>query len=414
MKILHITDAAAGGVLTSVTALVRSQAHDSRFSEVSLCYTPRPDSPPHEEIVAGVSSAVRVQRWAPSPRLALVPLLAGVMRELRHQDWDVIHLHSSRAGFAARMSAILLRSRAHLVYSPHGFSFNQAYFSRFLARTFLALERLALRGGRDLVLVSDTEAQVAAEKLPQARTAVLANAIDTSAFSPAGQPSGQGQERFERPLEVVHLGRIAKQKRPDHFARIAADVHRELPGRFSFTWIGDGDRSLLDVRDSGAHALEGTGASVSVTGWVSPTAIRGHLSRASIVLFTSSMEGMPMAVLEAGSMAIPTVGSDVVGVRDLIDDGVDGILFRTTAEAVTALGGLLHDDRRARIGTAARARVVRDHSQTDLAERSLQIYRDFIASAPAERQARKNLNPRSTRKQSTVNTAVAHTGRRSA
>lgn len=412
MKILHITDAAAGGVLSSVTTLARSQAADPRFDVVGFRYTPRPDSPSHDEIANGMGPGVEVERWSRAPKSAAAGLMWGLRRELRSSYWDVIHLHSTRAGFLARTMAVVMRPRAHLIYSPHCFSFNQTEFSPRARGLFLALERLALRGGRDLILVSGTEAECAVEQLPGARTAVLPNAVDTSTFAPAGTLP----EQEAGPLEVVHLGRIALQKDPGQFARIASSAHQEYPGRFTFTWIGDGDRRLLEVDTGGVGDSNGSrpAAGVSVTGWIPAKEIREHLSGASILLFTSVAEGMPIAMLEAGGMAIPTVGADVLGVRDLIDDGVDGSLFRTTAEAVAALGDLLSGELRQAFGTAAKARVVREHSQADLAERSLGIYTDFSRAETMSRRRRASVQTRPTKMTTTVHPHVSNTESRTA
>ncbi|MGO1349677.1 MAG: glycosyltransferase [Brevibacterium aurantiacum] len=412
MKLLHITDAAAGGVLSSVTALARSQAADPRFDQVGFCYTPRADSPSHDEIAIGMGCRVMVECWAQTSKSSVTSLMRGLARELRNNHWDVIHLHSSRAGFLARSLAILLRPRAHLVYSPHGFSFNQIEFSNRAREVYLRLERVALHGGRDLVLVSGTEAECAAEKLPGARTAVLANAVDTSHFAPVDTSRGPASEV----VEVVHLGRVATQKNPGQFAQIASLVHREYPGRFAFTWIGDGDRSLLEAETGALDDPRGDASApaVSVTGWVSPEEIREHLSAAAILLFTSAAEGMPIAMLEAGSMAIPTVGADVIGVRDLIDDDVDGSLFRTSAEAVAALGDLLSGERRRSLGLRARERVVREHSQADLAGRSLHIYTGFIRAETIRRRGGTSVPARPPTKITTVHSHVSNTESRTA
>lgn len=412
MKILHVTDAAAGGVLSAVTALARSQAADPRFECVALRYTPRTDSPSHEEIRAALGPAVDVAHWSTRPRGSLRGLALGLLRAMRG-DWDVIHLHSSRAGFLGRAIAFVLPTRAHRVYSPHGFSFNQIEFSPAAKRLFRVLERLALLGGRDLVLVSPGESQVAAEHLPQARTAVLPNAIDTTSFLPTAGPAAETDgpsADVDAPIEVVHIGRITTQKRPELFAQIAAQVEAQHPGEFDFTWIGDGDRSLLESCPT-----------ITITGWLSPEHIRDRLSHASLLLFTSAGEGMPISLLEAASMGVPAVGSDVVGVRDLIEHGVDGMLFDTADDAVAALQELSAEETRHRLAGAARTRVVRNHSLTDLAERSLRIYCEFLAPQPAAdppppstAAAVTHISPRLNGENPTEPLTVTNTGSRSA
>ena len=362
MKIIHITDAAAAGVLNSVTALARAQIESAEVSHVRFCYTPRAESPSHSLISEGFGPGIEVERWSSGK----FGLFRGLRRELKRDDADLIHLHSSRSGFLGRALAAASGSRARVVYSPHGFAFDRRDYSPVMARAFLLLERLALRGSREIVVVSESEAELVRARLPKARAVVLPNTVDLTAFRPT--PLSADASR----LGVVHIGRIMAQKDPQTFAAIASRTEATNPGRFSFTWIGEGDRELLHTN----------GANIAVTGWADRARIRSHLSQASVLLFTSTGEGMPISLLEAQAMGLATVGADVVGVRDLVTDGVEGRLFTTVDEAVAALEAMLDRSVRSGAGAAARRRVERDHDQSDLGTRSLAAYRDLGVLSP--------------------------------
>src|SRR5439155_19451102 len=57
------------------------------------------------------------------------------------------------------------------------------------------------------------------------------------------------------------------------------------------------------------------------------------LDRVDVVINSSLSEGgMANSVLEAMSRGKPVLASDIEGNRSVIDDGVDGLLFRTAAE----------------------------------------------------------------------------------
>lgn len=298
MRILHVTDASAAGVLASVTALANAQAAMPEVETVRFCYTPRPESPPHPSIAQNLGGDVEVVRWERSSRRALLGLVRGLRREYRRGDWDLVHLHSSRAGFIGRILAALTDHHAGIVYSPHGFAFNRKDFNPLLVRAFLAMERLALHGGRRIVVVSESEAGVAHTQLRGSQSAVLPNSVDLKVFT---SPEVDTESSLQKPIKVVHLGRIMDQKRPRVFADIAARAHKSFPGRFDFTWIGDGDRELLASED----------ASVKITGWLSADDIRGQLSQSDILLFTSAGEGLPISLLEAQAMRLATIGENV-------------------------------------------------------------------------------------------------------
>ena len=94
-----------------------------------------------------------------------------------------------------------------------------------------------------------------------------------------------------------------------------------------------------------------------------------------------------MAILEASSLGVPTIGSDVDGVRDLITSGEDGMLFDSVGGAVAALLDLGDAERRSRFADAARRRVLAAHSRKGLGARALAIYGELTDAAPLSPEA---------------------------
>jgi glycosyltransferase involved in cell wall biosynthesis len=81
------------------------------------------------------------------------------------------------------------------------------------------------------------------------------------------------------------------------------------------------------------------------------------LARAQIFALSSRSEALPRSVLEAMRAGLPVVASDVGGLSELVDNGVNGALVpRGDAEALSAaLAGLIEDPpRRLQLGNAAR------------------------------------------------------------
>ena len=56
--------------------------------------------------------------------------------------------------------------------------------------------------------------------------------------------------------------------------------------------------------------------------------VRPFMRSATAIVLPSYREGMSRALLEAAAMGKPLVGSDVPGVRELVDDGVTGMICR--------------------------------------------------------------------------------------
>jgi glycosyltransferase involved in cell wall biosynthesis len=84
-------------------------------------------------------------------------------------------------------------------------------------------------------------------------------------------------------------------------------------------------------------------------------------------VLASRREGFPNVVLEAGAMEVPTVTTRATGAVDSVLDGETGLLVDVDApdQLAAAVERLLDDAAlRARLGAAARERVVRDFGPT--------------------------------------------------
>lgn len=105
-----------------------------------------------------------------------------------------------------------------------------------------------------------------------------------------------------------------------------------------------------------------------------------EMSRATIVALPSYREGLPKALLEAASMGRPIVTTDVPGCREVVHDGVNGLLVppRDPAALARALEQLLGDEAMcARMGEAGRAMVLRDFSVARIAGETVRLYEEL-------------------------------------
>lgn len=369
-RILHITDASSSGVLAAVTSFARAQAAEPGI-DVEFAYVPRHDSPEPAAIQAMASDAVHVRRLTASARAAVPVLAARLPLLLARGRYDLVHVHSSRAGLLGRVAAAVTGARSRTVYSPHCFAFDRTDGSAASLAVFRRLEQVGALLGPRLVLCSESEERLARRTLPGVRTAVLANSVDTAALADLADAARARRtaQADPRPLRIVHVGRIADQKRPAELGRIAqAWTHRRaadpasLP-EASFRWLGEGDRSLLPPE-------------VEISGWLTPDALHAELAEADLMLFTSAGEGMPIAVIEAQAMGVPVVGHAVTGVTDVVVDGTTGILAGSTDELAAALERLARDGgERSRLSAAAAAHARTSFDISDLAARSFAAYR---------------------------------------
>ncbi len=183
----------------------------------------------------------------------------------------------------------------------------------------------------------------------------------------SGEVSGEarpGRDRSggDEPLQVLWMGRLEPQKRPDLALEVMARLRRmDESGREA-----DGPRPRLHLRLCGEGSLRprlvrrieelGLGDAVELAGFVEHPS--SAMADADLFLSTSDFEGLPNALIEAQGLGLPAVATRCpFGPDEIVDDGVSGLLVpvggaEALAAAVVTLAG--DGERRRRMGEAAR------------------------------------------------------------
>ena len=331
-----------GGVGEHVVSIVRGLDPDLWRFEVACL----PGSMIEQEIAALPN--VRVHHLMgrhPRPSLRDELDLPQILRLVGNPD--VIHAHSSKAGFLVRFAAGLRRRRSRTIFTPHAWSFWAAGGKE--ARVYTVLERTAAHWCRTIVAVSESEraAGLEAGVGRSGQYVVIPNGIDLERYAKDPEPI---------PGRIVFVGRLSRQKRPDIALRAIASLLETHP------------EARLDVIADGPLRGE-TEALVAELGLEGTVRLLGdrddvpeQLASASCFLSTSDYEGCPLAVMEAMAAGVPVVATDVSGTRDLVVAGETGLLAerRQPERIAAALAELIGDSERARALGLAGRRLARD------------------------------------------------------
>jgi len=306
--------------------------------------------------------------------------LAQCRRELRRLRPDVVHTHGAKAGTVGRVAAQLARAPA-VVHTFHGHVL-RGYFGPRRERAFRLIERGLAHACDRIVAVSDEvrDDLVDLHVAPATKIGVIPVGFDMRRLSvPAAEHAAlraalrRDVGVAEDALLVTFVGRIVPIKRADRFLAAALEL-RDTGARFLV--VGDGE-SLADVR--GSDAARGLGDQAIFTGYRSDVAAVYHAS--DIVVLTSDNEGTPVSLIEAAACGVPVVGTDVGGVRSVVQDGVTGYVVPTDATLVAdRIRTLLGDaGLRTRFGATGRERVHARYAAERLAADHDRLYRELLA-----------------------------------
>lgn len=189
---------------------------------------------------------------------------------------------------------------------------------------------------------------------------VPGSGMDLTTFAAAPMPPlGKGQ-----PLRFLLVARMLGDKGIREFAEAARLVRLQgIDAEFQLLGPIDAHNPNSIPRDE----IDAWQRADTVRYLGSTDDVRPFLAQAHCVVLPSYREGVPRTLLEAASMARPTIATDVAGCRDAVEDGVTGYLVRP-ADAPDLADKLLRFARRspseqAQMGRDGRSKVEREFSE---------------------------------------------------
>ena len=302
-----------------------------------------------------------------------LPSARALARFVRAQHVEIVHAHLGRdyplAAFAAR-------GRARLVITRH-VPFPLSRLHRFV------LARVA----RVIAVSGPVAAGLRAQKIfPADKIAVVPNGIDlaqSAALDPAAARAEWRARLSVQPdaLLVGTVGDLSPVKGPDIFVRAAAHAVAHRACAATFLVAGEDYTADRRVREQleqliATHKLAGR---VRLFGRVEELA--PFLTALDVYVSASRAEAFGLAMVEAMACGVPVVATATDGAREIIEDGVTGRLVpvgavAALADAVVAL--LADADRRAAMGTAARAAAYAHFGLARMVDATEQIYREVL------------------------------------
>jgi glycosyltransferase involved in cell wall biosynthesis len=252
-------------------------------------------------------------------QLLYIPKLRSTLRRhISEFQPDVIHanglhFHGSFIGASeAKRSKIPLVSTAHLADVDA-----LPFVSRTAAKIFNRLIARSIARASDIVVAvsSSVRDHLRSMGISQDRIRVVLNGVDHRRFQPSTPRVDHNT------MQAILVGRlIANKGSLDALEGISMARQRGADVRLLV--LGDGPLSEKVKSRSEMSDLKGA---VELVGTV--TNVEDYLRRVDVLLRPSWTEGLPLAIIEALACGTPVICTDVPGNTDLIEDGVNGLVF---------------------------------------------------------------------------------------
>jgi glycosyltransferase involved in cell wall biosynthesis len=262
----------------------------------------------------------------------------------------VVHVHATVRGSAYRKAVCVLLAKAlrrRVVLQVHSGAGDIAAFRAGRGWLSLALLGAAFDRADAVLAVSAASAEALRAAGAAAEIEVVPNAAPPVVDFEREEPAG-GEVR------VAYLGGFANPAKGGDVL-VEALALAAAP-QLRVTLAGPGEPPPA------ATALVSREPGVSWAGWLGEGEKDELLRSSQVFVMPSRSEGLPMALLEAMAYGLAVLATEVGGIPEIVEPGVDGLLVaaeepRALADALVSLGG--DPALRERLGEGARRRVER-------------------------------------------------------
>jgi glycosyltransferase involved in cell wall biosynthesis len=286
-----------------------------------------------------------------------------LIRVFRDEKPDIVHLNSSKAGILGALAGRIARI-PRLVFTVHGWPFNEPVSSLSRAFRWIASCATLLLCHSRIIAVSHFDAMHAPLGL---RMVTIHNGIEELAFLSREEAQKKLSLTDETHFVIGTIAELHKNKGIDILVEALPHVSNAV-----LVVIGEGEeRKVLEemiIRlklETRAHLI----------GFMENAA--RVLPAFDLFVLPSRTEALGYVLLEAGFAGVPVAASTVGGIPEVIDDGLNGVLFpaydsEALAKAVNEL--IASPNVRAHYAERLKEKVARYFALRGMVKKTIEVY----------------------------------------
>lgn len=304
---------------------------------------------------------------------------------LKKEKPYIVHTHTPKAGLVG-MVAAKMAGVPHRLHTVAGLPLMEAEGAK--RKLLISVEKIIYKlstkvypnskGLKDFIL----ENQLA----PASKLKIIgngsSNGIDTSYFD-SGKFSIIEKEKLRKELGIsakdvvfIFVGRIVKDKGIEELVKSFEEIS-QTEKNTKLLLVGPLEQELNPIADKILKAIEQNPNIISV-GYQED--VRGYFAISNILTFPSYREGFPNVVMQAGSMGLPIIATNINGCNEIIKEGENGLLIppKNKESLKNAMLELLSDhEKRSKLASNARNYITRNYERKEVWEMLLQEYQNL-------------------------------------
>jgi glycosyltransferase involved in cell wall biosynthesis len=246
--------------------------------------------------------------------------LIDLIKLLKKEKPDIIHLNSSKMGFVGAIAGRLAGIKK-IIFTAHGWAFNEdrPKWQRFI---FWAIQAKTVFFSHETIAVSDMTKKQLKPKWLQKKITVIHNGIRQEGLLDKEEAKEKIKPEIKNLNWIGTISELHKNKGLEYAIKGFALIEKNILENLALVIIGEGEERIrLEALIKELHMEE----KIFLVGKKDKAGLL--LKAFDIFILTSITEALPYVLLEAGLSKLPIVTSKVGGIPEIIENNTTGILI---------------------------------------------------------------------------------------
>lgn len=240
-----------------------------------------------------------------------------IFRTLVEENPDVFHTNSSKMGGVGNLAARLAGVRK-IIFTAHGWAFNEPrpLYQKLIIKFFVWLT--ILLSHKTICVSEQSKTDVESWPFIRSKLTVVHNGVEKFEIIPREQ-ARRALGIHDDTLVVGTLAELHPIKGLDLLIEAWDKFSKNRHVHLMILGEGEARKDLEEL-----ITVLGLTSSVTLKGYMENA--RQYLHAFDIFCLPSRSENLPYAILEAGIAGLPTIASEVGGIPEIIETGINGVL----------------------------------------------------------------------------------------